>query len=124
MFNIDELTAITQTNFQERLREVEKVQRIINIDVDKFIKYWHELKVKPLITSLVTKAEIIRKSKLDLTLKKVPELSIEQRSHIEALSKSIIQNILHEPIECLKSNHKNEEYFRIVSELFCLSEEK
>lgn len=124
LFNIDELTTITEVNFQQRSQEIQKAQQIVNTEVEKFMTYWHELKVKPLITALVTKAETIRQSRLNSTLKKVPDLSSEQRSQIEALSKSIIQKILHEPIECLKSNHKNEEYFRIVSELFCLSEEK
>ncbi|MFB0559593.1 MAG: glutamyl-tRNA reductase, partial [Dehalococcoidales bacterium] len=62
---------------------------------------------------------------LGLTLKKLPELSDEERVHLEAMTKAIVQKILHDPIQRLKSNtRKREEYIQIINELFGLDEKK
>ena len=124
LYNIDDLTMLCQNNYQQRLSEIQNAENIINAAVDKFMSYWHELKVKPIIAALVDKAENVRQAKVEMALKKATRLTDEERTQLEMMSKAIIQTILYEPIECLKSNHKNAEYLRIVKELFALGEEK
>ena len=120
LYNIDDLTGASHANYQQRQDEVDGAEILINSAVEKFIAGWHELKVKPLITALVNKAESVRLAKLNLTLKKTAGLSDTERVHVEMMSKAIVQTLLHEPVKCLKSNHKNGEYLRIVKELFSL----
>jgi glutamyl-tRNA reductase len=124
LHDIDELTAICQINYEQRRDEIQKAESIIKSEKENFMAYWHELKVKPIIKALVNKAENIRQEKLISALKKSPDLTDRERAQFELLSKSITQKLLHEPIQCLKANHKNEEYLRIVNQLFRLDEEK
>lgn len=71
------------------------------------------------------KAEGIRRAQLDLTLKKLPELSEEEFSHLEAMTRAIVNKMLREPIQCLKNDPgKREEYVRALSELFRLDGKK
>lgn len=124
LYDIDEITAIARENYKERSLELEKAEEIVNSEADKYMAWWHEQKVKPLIIALVNRAENTRQAKLSKLFKNNPDFTDEQRVHIEALSKSMVQKILHEPIQCLKENCKNDEYLRIVKEMFNLDKTK
>jgi glutamyl-tRNA reductase len=63
----------------------------------------------------------IRQAQLDTTLKKLKGLSLEERDALEAMSKTMIQKLLHEPIERLK---KDRRYAAMINELFDLEQEK
>ncbi len=73
----------------------------------------------------MSNAENIRQTQPGSTLKKLPRLSDEERTHLEAMTKAIVQKILHEPIQCLKSDTgKREEYIQVINKLFGLDGEK
>jgi len=125
LYDIDELTKVGESNHKLRQKETQRAMGIVDEEVERYMSYWQELEVRPVISALVKKAEKIRQAKLGKTLKKLPRLSDEERAHIEAMTRAIVQKILHEPIQRLKSNHyQKEEYIRIINELFCLGEKK
>ncbi len=71
------------------------------------------------------KAEDIRCSQMNRTLKKLRPLSDEERDSLDAMTKSIVTKILQEPIRHLKANaNNNESYTKLMSELFQLDTEK
>ena len=75
--------------------------------------------MKPVVDALMQKAEDIRKRQLQLTLKKLPPLSEEELASIEAMTKSIVHKILHNPVQCLKNNgHRDGAMVETVKELF------
>ena len=124
LHDIDELTKVSDSNHKQRQEEVQKAEAIIDDEVARFVSYWEELEVRPVIKALMTKAENIRQAQFGLTLKKLPELSDEERSYMEAMTKAIVQKILHEPIQNLKSdNHKRADYIELINELFHLNGE-
>jgi len=125
LYDIDDLTKVSELNSRQRQREVQRAMEIIDEEVKKFTSWWQALEVKPTISALVKKAENIRQAQLNLTLKKLPRLSNEERANIEAMTKSIVQKILHEPLQCLKKNtDKKEGYIQAINELFGLNGEK
>jgi glutamyl-tRNA reductase len=92
---------------------------IIDKEMAVFSEQWHALSVKPVVDALMQKAEDIRKRQLQLTLKKLPPLSEEEMASIEAMTKSIVHKILHNPVQCLKSNgHRDGAMVETVKELF------
>jgi glutamyl-tRNA reductase len=122
LYDIDELTRVSESNHKQRQNEAQSAIGIVDDEVERFTSYWQELEVRPVISALVKKAENIRQAQLDLTLKKLPELSTEGRARLEAMTKAIVNKILHEPIQCLKNGTvKKEEYIRLVNELFRLN---
>ena len=123
LYDIDELTHVCRSNHKDRKREVEHAQKIIDDEVERFMTYWQELDVKPVIKDLVTKAEEIRQAQFSMTLKRLKNLSDKEQMHVDAMTKAIVKKLLHDPIKCLRNNNKEQEYIQIVSELFCLNEQ-
>jgi glutamyl-tRNA reductase len=125
LYNIDDLSHISEQNRRQRQSEVRKAGKIISAELAKFATWWRDFKVRPLIRAMMSKAEEIRRSHLERTVKKLPALSDEERYSLEMMTKAIVAKILKDPIHALKANgHSNRDYTEMVRELFQLSEEK
>jgi len=125
LYNIDDLSQISEQNRRQRESEVKKAEIIISDELTKFATWWQDFKVRPLIRAMMSKAEEIRRSHLERTVKRLPPLSDEERYSLEMMTKAIVAEILKNPIHSLKVNgHSNHDYAEMVKELFQLSEEK
>ncbi len=125
LYNIDDFSQISEQNRWQRESEVRKVEKIISAEMAKFASWWQGFKVRPLIRAMMSKAEEIRRSHLERTVKKLPPLSDEERYTLEMMTKAIVAKILKDPINNLKANgHSNRDYAEMVKELFQLSEKK
>ena len=124
LYNIDDLSQISGQNRRQRQSEVGKAEKIISAELAKFASWWQDFKVRPLIRAMMSKAEGIRRSHLDRTVKKLPPLTEEERYSLEMLTKAIVAKILKDPIHNLKVNsHSNRDYAEMVIELFQLNVE-
>jgi len=94
VYNIDDLTEISNRNRQQREGEIQMATEIIAAEVDKFISWWQALEVKPIVNALMKKAEDIRRRQLNKTLSKLCNLSDEERDSLEAMTRSIATKIL------------------------------
>ncbi|MBI4188036.1 MAG: glutamyl-tRNA reductase [Chloroflexi bacterium] len=125
LYNIDDLTEISDRNRQQRQGEIRLAEEIIAAERDRFINWWRALEVRPVVSALMEKAEDIRSRQLQRTLEKLPNLSTEERDNLEAMTKSIVTRILKDPINHLKTNAGNGHgYAEIISELFHLDTEE
>ncbi len=71
--------------------------------------------------ALLQKAEAIRKAQLDLTLKKLRGLTQDQRDSLDAMTRALVEEILHEPLGRVGGcNDEGESYAEIVRQLFHL----
>lgn len=127
LYNIDDLSHILEKNRRQRRGEVKKVEKIISDELVKFATWWQEFKVRPVLRALMSKAEEIRCSQLERTIKKLPPLSDEDKYSLEMMTKAIIAKILKNPIQNIKANGRSnrdyDEYAEMVKELFHLKEE-
>jgi len=113
LHNIDELSQISEQNHRQRQSEVSEAEKIISSELDKFTAWWKDHKVRPLVTAIMSKAEEIRRSHLERTVKTLPPLSDEELYNLDMMTKAIVLKILKDPIENLKSNgHRNHDYTR------------
>jgi glutamyl-tRNA reductase len=125
LYDIDDFTHISERNRKQRETETQKAMEIIESEVKRFASRWQAMEVKPLISSLVGKAEAIRQAQLKMTLKKLRRLSTEEQQSLEAMTEAIVQKILHDPIQRLKRDiHGRDDYIRLVTELFQLDKDK
>lgn len=122
LYNIDDLNGIAELNHEQRKNEIQRAEQIIADEVEKFDCWWHDLEIRPLVGALMSRADEIRLSQLEKTLKRLPTLSDEQRENLEAMTKSIVSRILKDPIEYLKTNGNNR-HTELVKELFNLKAE-
>ena len=125
LYNIDDLTQISDLNRNQRERESQRAMEIIKVEVDRFTSWWRALEVRPIVSALMKKAEDIRHAQLNRTLGKLHGLSDEERDNLEAMTKSIVTKILKDPIYRLKTSASNrKDYTEVVNELFQLNTER
>ncbi|MFC2066067.1 glutamyl-tRNA reductase [Chloroflexota bacterium] len=125
LYNIDDLTTISEQNRKQREGEIEKAGEIIAAEVKEFFAWWQDLEVRPVVAALMKKAEEIRRSHINRTLKKLPPLSEEDRYSLEMMTRTIVTKILKEPIRNLKANGRHAPgYADMVRDLFHLDIEK
>lgn len=124
LYNIDDLTELSNLNRDQRENEIQKAAQIVADELDKFALWWQEFKVRPLIRAIVSKAEEIRRSHLERTMKKLPNLTEEEQYSLEMMTKAIVTKILNDPIHSLKANgYSNHNYAELVKQLFRLNVE-
>jgi glutamyl-tRNA reductase len=121
LYDIDELNKACSSNEQKRWKEFPVAEEVISSEIERFNDYWKTLEIRPLISSLVQKADRIRQAQLELTLKKIKNLSEKESACLEAMTKSMVQRILHDPIQRLKcEGPKRNQYIESMSDLFNL----
>jgi len=124
LYNIDDLTELSNLNRTQRENEIQKANQIVADELDKFALWWQEFKVRPLIRAMVSKAEEIRRSHLERTVKKLPHLTEEEQYSLEMMTKAIVSKVLKDPIRSLKANGDDQhDYIETVRQLFQLNVE-
>jgi glutamyl-tRNA reductase len=122
IYNMDDLNEISRLNNKQRAAEIRRAEEIMAGEVDKFWHWWHDFETRPVVIALMSKADEIRSVQLNRILKKLPPLSDEQRSRLEAMTKSVVNRLLKDPIRFLNSNG-NGNRGDIVREIFQLDRE-
>ena len=124
LYNIDDLTEISEANRKQREEEIARASEIIRGELDKLSAWWHGLETRPAVSALMEKAEAIRSTQLDTTLKKLRPLSQEEKDYLEAMTKSIVVKILKDPLHYLKSNSvSNGDSAELIRQVFRLKVE-
>jgi glutamyl-tRNA reductase len=105
LYNMDDLNGLADDHRQERETEVAAVKGIIAGELDILMKWWQGYSARPVIKSLVARAEKIRAAQYHRSLKKMPSLSEQEKQSIDLLTRSIVDKILRNPILYLKSGN-------------------
>jgi glutamyl-tRNA reductase len=104
--DISDLDAIADVNRQRREQEAERVSLIIDDEVRKFQTWWDALRIVPTLADLRRQSEALRKRELSRALKRLQHLSADDQEVITALSKSLVNKLLHNPVTRLKGEGK------------------
>ena len=97
VFDIDDLQARLEGSIAERQNEIPRVEAIVDREVAGFETWLRGVEVMPVIADLRQKAEAIRQRELERTLRYLPDLDPQTREHIQHLSRSLVNKLLHEP---------------------------
>ncbi|MCS7228664.1 MAG: glutamyl-tRNA reductase [Candidatus Kryptonium sp.] len=121
--DIDSLESIAKANYERRLSEIPKVQRIIDEELKNFIKWYESYQVAPTIKLLRERFEEIRQIEIEKYRNK---FSPEDFQKVDALTRSLVNKLLHTPTVSIResSNGKPEseriKFIQFVRELFGL----
>jgi glutamyl-tRNA reductase len=102
LYNIDDLQAVVDANVEERKQEAERAIPIIEREVAVYLNWLRSLDVVPTIVSLRQRVEEIRQAELTKALGRLGALSPEQREAVAAMTQSMVNKILHQPMTELK----------------------
>ncbi|ALQ70035.1 glutamyl-tRNA reductase [Bacillus thuringiensis] len=98
LYDIDDLQGVVEANRTERLKEAEKIQFMIEEEIVLFKTWLSTLGVVPLISALRDKALAIQSETMESLERKIPNLSDRERKVISKHTKSIINQLLKDPI--------------------------
>ncbi len=125
LYDVDNLQGIVETNIQERAKEAEKAEKIVDEEIGSFLKWNSSLSATPTIVALRNKAEAIRQQELEKVFKKLGPLEEDKKRAIEYLSTSIVNKLIHPPTSALKSEQEDRDLMvDIANKLFALEPEE
>ncbi|MCI0770551.1 MAG: glutamyl-tRNA reductase, partial [Chloroflexi bacterium] len=107
LFNIDDLSTIAEENLEDRKRAVVEAEAVVDEEIEKFMKWWDTLDVLPTIRALRRQAEGIRRKEMARAQAKLDGLSDDQMAVVDALTRSIVNRLLHDPTSSLKQGADN-----------------
>lgn len=103
VYDIDDLQDAVSSHVEDRRAEARHAETIIDAEVERFHARINTLHVVPAIVSLQDQFETFRRAELDRVRGRLGNLTPEQELAIEALSRGIVNKILHTPIRSLKN---------------------
>jgi glutamyl-tRNA reductase len=127
VYDIDDLQQAVAAHVADRKKEAERAEAIIASEVERFQSRLQSLDVVPTIVSLQDHLETIRQAEIDRVRGRLGTLDPEQELAIDALTKGIINKIMHTPITTLKVAARDPEattVIDLVRRLFNLQDRK
>ena len=116
LYDIDDLQAISRVSLKERQQEAQKVEALVAEEVERARRWWQAQDAVPTIVALKDRAEAIRQQEVGKTLKSLG-LPPHGRERMDALTRAIVNKLLHHPLVHLKRDPR---YQEVVRELFDL----
>jgi glutamyl-tRNA reductase len=102
VYDVDDLQGVVQANLKERTKEARKAEAIIEEELGAFYRWVKSLDVVPTIIALRNCLEKIRKAELEKAFSTMDGLSVKERKTLDAMTRSIVNKVLHGPISHLK----------------------
>lgn len=124
VYDIDDLQSVVRRN--RRVREAERLQaqEIVEDEIQRFARWMGQLDVLPTISALREHGNAIVEQVLGENAGRWETASPRDRARVEAIARSIMQRLLHEPTIRLRSLERDGAHGRmqIARELFGLEE--
>jgi glutamyl-tRNA reductase len=125
LYDIDDLEGIVQANLEERKTAADKIGLMIESEVVEFNQWLNMLGVVPVISALRQKALGIQADTMDSLQRKLPHLSERDIKVLNKHTKSIINQMLRDPIlyaKELADEPNTKEALNNFVKIFCLEE--
>jgi glutamyl-tRNA reductase len=123
-FDVDDLQEVVARNQEARREMAAEAESLLQEESRLFLEWWDGLEAVPLVNRLRLQLEDIREQELQKALSRMgPDFSSRERKVVEALTKGIINKILHGPVTHLRSPQPRSQRLvamRVLEELFAL----
>ncbi len=127
LYNIDDLSEIVEQNKKAREGEIPRAEAIIEEHVGKFQAWQASLQAVALLDQLRAKLRHEREEFLRERLDQMQHLSAEERQRIARLAEELLERVLLDPVERLRSARglrRKLQNFEALRDLFGLDKEK
>jgi glutamyl-tRNA reductase len=124
LYDIDDLQSVTVSHLDERSREARQAEEIIRAEVERFERMLETRSVVPAIVALQQQFERVRQDEHRRIESKLRSLTPEQRSAVEALTRGLVNKVLHQPLRAMKAAARSGDMSVVeaVREIFSLQE--
>jgi glutamyl-tRNA reductase len=125
LYDLDALEGIAEQNRIRRAKEIPRVERIVEEEVDQFIGWYDSLQVVPVIRALRDQFHEVSEQELE---KYARRLSAADRETFRAFARSLVNKLLHQPTSRIRNidagSHHGVHKLVAVQELFELELER
>ncbi|MFC6039711.1 glutamyl-tRNA reductase [Paenisporosarcina macmurdoensis] len=126
LYDIDDLQGIVEANLVERQIAANEIMLMIELELVQFKDWLGTLGVVPVISALRQKALQIQEDTMVSIENKMPELTDRERKILNKHTKSIINQLLKEPIlqaKELASSSNSQDQLQLFQQIFGIEEE-
>jgi glutamyl-tRNA reductase len=124
--DVDDLQEVVARNQEARREIAAEAESLLEDEGRQFLDWWDGLEAVPVVNRLRTQLEVIREQELHKALSRMgPDLSARERKVVEALSKGIINKILHTPVTNLRAPQPRQQRhnaMQVLQDLFELND--
>jgi glutamyl-tRNA reductase len=125
-YDVDDLQEVVNRNQEARREMAAEAEGLLQEESRAFLEWWDGLEAVPVVNRLRRQLEDIREQELQKALSRMgPDLSARERKVVEALSKGIINKILHTPVTNLRAPQPRQQRhsaMKVLEDLFELQE--
>ena len=122
--DVDDLQEVVERNQEARQQVAREAEGLLLEESRLFLEWWDSLEAVPTINRLRASLEEIRVEELTKALSRMgPDFSARERKVVEALTKGMINKILHTPVTQLRSAQQRSERqqaLQVVERIFDL----
>lgn len=126
LYTVDDLQNVINHTMERRSAALTAAKKIVREEVNAFKEWLTSREALPALSCLRQQAEELRNSELKRALRHLGDLSPEQWHVVEALSRSLVNKLLHSPTIRMKSaaaNGDGQRYAAMLCDLFDLEVE-
>ncbi|MFG6148358.1 glutamyl-tRNA reductase [Halobacillus sp. B23F22_1] len=126
LYDIDDLQGIVDANLAVRKQAAEEIGLMIEAEIVEFKEWLQTIGVVPVISALRSKALNIQSETMESIERKIPDLTEREKKVLRKHTKSIINQMLKEPIlqaKELSAKPEAEESLRLFTQIFGIEEE-
>ncbi len=114
VYDIDDLQQGVSSHLAGRRQEADRAEAIVTLEVERFQARIQSREVVPTIVSLQDHLETIRQAEIDRSRGRLGKLTAEQELALDALTRGIVNKIMHTPISTLKTAAREPEATTVV----------
>lgn len=120
IIDMDELEAFANEVRAKNTAAAEQAELLLASSAEKFMEWWRSRQVVPTIIDLRAYAEQIRDEEFRRAASRLPGLSQQQLSAIQAMAQRIIGKLLHRPLTMVKHDAEGANMAQVLRYLFQL----
>ncbi len=102
VYDVDDLNSVVEDNRQARAKEAEAAERLVETELDNFVRWARAQQVVPVIKALRGHALGIAEQEVERTLAGLGALEEKDRKRVRAMSQAIVNKMLHPVMTRLK----------------------
>jgi len=120
--DVDDLESATQASREKKAKEAEWAEELATDEAQQFRQWCLDLEALPTVIELRNRADQVRSSELRKTMRKLNgQLDEEAFESLDAMTKAIVNKLLHDPTMFLKER-KGPEELQVARDIFRLGE--
>ncbi len=127
LYNIDDLQQVVSGTLASRRDAIDAAKLIVTKGVEEFL-IWHRTReMGPVIDQLFKRSHELASEEVARTIGKLPNISEDEKHHLEDLARRIVNKLLHDPIKTLRESNTSHGlpggYAHAMQKLFQLKDE-